>query len=131
MRCCASLSATRPPCLSTDRVNVARTRFRATLCSWVYAELLKLLRVTPEPWFLSHYRDRDQHEVDFVLESASRELIGIEVKAAASVQASDFKGLRRLREVAGKPFVTGIVLYDGRQALSFGDGFWAVPLNRL
>lgn len=73
----------------------------------------------------------DQHEVDFVLESASRELIGIEVKAAASVQASDFKGLRRLREVAGKPFVTGIVLYDGRQALSFGDGFWAVPLNQL
>ncbi len=107
MRCCASLSATRPPCWPTDRVNVARTRFGATLETWVYAELLKLL------------------------ESASRELIGIEVKAAASVQASDFKGLRRLREVAGKPFVTGIVLYDGRQALSFGDGFWAVPLNRL
>ena len=30
-----------------------------------------------------------------------------------------------------KPFVTGIVLYDGQQALSFGDGFWAVPLNQL
>ena len=61
----------------------------------------------------------------------ARELIGIEVKAAASVQASDFKGLRRLREVAGKPFVTGIVIYGGQQALSFGDGFWAVPLNQL
>ena len=108
-----------------------RTRFGATLETWVYAELLKLLSVTPEPWFLSHYRDKDQLEVDFVLESASRELIGIEVKAAASVQASDFKGLRRLREVAGKPFVTGIVLYDGQQTLSFGDGFWAVPLNQL
>jgi hypothetical protein len=36
-----------------------------------------------------------------------------------------------LREVAGKPFVTGIVLYDGQQTLSFGDGFWAVPLEQL
>jgi hypothetical protein len=58
-------------------------------------------------------------------------LIGIEVKAAAGVQASDFKGLRRLREVDGKPYVTGIVLYDGQQTLSFGDGFWAVPLEQL
>jgi predicted AAA+ superfamily ATPase len=90
-----------------------------------------LSRLTPEPWFLSHYSDKDQRKVDFVFESASRELIGIEVKAAASVQASDFKGLRRLREVAGKPFVTGIVLYDGQQALSFGDGSWAVPLDQL
>jgi hypothetical protein len=32
---------------------------------------------------------------------------------------------------AGKPFVTGIALYDGQQALSFGDGFWAVPLKQL
>jgi predicted AAA+ superfamily ATPase len=117
--------------LTPDLTLLQRTRFRATLYTWVYAELLKLLSVTPEPWFLSHYRDKDQLEVDFVLESASRELIGIEVKAAASVQASDFKGLRRLREVAGKPFVTGIVLYDGQQALSFGDGFWAVPLDQL
>ena len=97
----------------------------------MYGELLKLLSITPEGWFLSHYRDKDQVEVDFVLESPLRELIGIEVKAAASVQASDFKGLRKLREISGAQFVTGIVLYDGTQALSFGDGLWAVPLNRL
>ena len=117
--------------LTPEMTLLQRTRFGATLETWVYAELLKLLSVTPEPWFLSHYRDKDQLEVDFVLESASRELIGIEVKAAAGVQASDFKGLRRLREVVGKPFVTGIVLYDGQQTLSFGDGFWAVPLEQL
>jgi uncharacterized protein len=117
--------------LTPELARIQRARFGATLETWVYAELLKLLSVTPEPWFLSHYRDKDQLEVDFVLESGLREVIGIEVKAAASVQMSDFKGLRRLREIVGTQFVTGIVLYDGSQALSFGDGLWAVPLDRL
>lgn len=117
--------------LTPDLVLTQRTRFGATLETWVYAELLKLLSITPERWFLSHYRDKDQVEIDFVLESPLREIIGIEVKAAASVQAIDFKGLRRLREIVGAQFVTGIVLYDGTHALPFGEGLWAVPLARL
>lgn len=117
--------------LTSELAVTQRTRFGATLETWVYGELLKLQSITPESWFLSHYRDKDQVEVDFVLESPLREIIGIEVKAAASVQLSDFKGLRRLREFAGAQFVTGIVLYDGTHALPFGDGLWAVPLNRL
>ncbi len=117
--------------LSPELAVTQRSRFGATLETWVYAELLKLLSITPEAWFLSHFRDKDQLEVDFVMESPLREIIGIEVKAAASVQASDFKGLRKLRELAGAQFVTGIVLYDGIHALSFGEGLWAVPLNRL
>ncbi len=117
--------------LTPELVVTQRTRFGATLETWVYGELLKLLSITPESWFLSHYRDKDQLEVDFVLESPLREIIGIEVKAAASVQLSDFKGLRRLREIVGPQFVTGIVLYDGTSALPFGDGLWAIPLNQL
>lgn len=117
--------------LTSELAVTQRTRFGATLETWVYGELLKLQSITPDSWFLSHYRDKDQVEVDFVLESPLREIIGIEVKAAASVQLSDFKGLRRLRELAGAQFVTGIVLYDGTHALPFGDGLWAVPLNRL
>lgn len=117
--------------LTPELVLTQRSRFGNTLETWVYAELLKLLSITPETWFLSHYRDKDQVEVDFVLESPLREIIGIEIKAAASVQSSDFKGLRRLREIAGAQFVTGIVLYDGSQAHSFGEGLWAVPLDRL
>jgi len=107
-----------------------RTRFGATLETWVYGELFKLLSITPEPWFLSHFRDKDQVEVDFVLEPPLREVIGVAVKATASVNSGDFKGLHKLRELVGAPFVTGIVLYDGTQALSFGEGLWAVPLGR-
>ncbi len=117
--------------LTPDRVLAERQRFGATLETWVYGELLKLLAITPEPWFLSHYRDNHQVEVDFVLESPMREIIGIEVKAAASVDASDFKGLRQLRHQTGNAFVTGVVLYNGEHALPFGEKMWAVPLRML
>jgi predicted AAA+ superfamily ATPase len=117
--------------LTPEQVLLERQRFGATLETWVYGELLKMLAITPEPWFLSHYRDNLGVEVDFILESTRREIIGIEVKAAASVASSDFKGLRQLRQQTGSAFTTGIVLYNGDHALSFGDGLWAVPLGRL
>lgn len=115
--------------LTPELIFKERTRYGATLETWVFAELLKMLTVSEDDWFLSHYRDKDQVEVDFVLESALREVIGIEVKAAASVQASDFKGLKKLRDCTGEQFLTGIVLYDGHHSLSFGDRLWAVPLR--
>jgi len=117
--------------LTTDLVFTERSRFGATLETWVFGELLKILSLTPDPWFVALYRDKDQVEVDLVLESPLREIIGIEVKAAASVSSADFKGLRRLHAASGDAFVTGIVLYDGTQALSFGESFWAVPLAVL
>jgi len=112
-----------------DLLRNDRSRFGAILESWVFGELLKTVSLTSEQWFLSHYRDKDQVEVDFVLESPLRAVIGIEVKAAASVNAADFRGLRRLREQCGADFLTGILLYDGETALSFGEGLWAVPVN--
>lgn len=117
--------------LTPEHVLLERQRFGATLETWVYGELLKLFSITPDAWFLSHYRDNLGVEVDFVLESALREIIGIEVKAAASVATSDFKGLRQLRKQTGSAFITGIVLYNGDHALPFGDGMWAVPLGML
>lgn len=122
----ATLTRVTPELLLTER-----TRWGATLETWVYAELRKALALSPENWYLSHYRDKDQVEVDFVLENTMRQLIGIEVKAAATVLPQDFKGLKRLQAQAGDNFLTGIVLYDGMKALPFGEGLWAVPLSAL
>lgn len=108
-----------------------RTRFGATLESWVCGELAKILSLTPEPWQVFHYRDKDQVEVDFILESTDRQLIGIEVKAAATVTHADFNGLKKLRSLNGNRFISGIVLHDGKHVLPFGDGLWAVPLAML
>ena len=108
-----------------------RGRFGSILESWVFAELLKIISLSSESWFVSHYRDKDQVEVDFVLESPLRAVIGIEVKAAATVSATDFKGLRRLQDLTGSQFMTGLVLYDGTMPLPFGDRLWAIPLSWL
>jgi predicted AAA+ superfamily ATPase len=64
-----------------------------------------------------------------VLETSSQRIVGIEVKASASVDQSDFEGLRQLRSAAGGRFARGVVLYTGEQLLAFEDGLWAVPMG--
>ena len=78
-----------------------------------------------------HYRDKDQLEVDIVLERDGRFISGVEVKASSTVGESDFRGLKRLREATGAAFRCGIVLYDGDSALSFGQQLFAVPIAEL
>ncbi len=78
-----------------------------------------------------HFRDKDGAEVDLVLERDRHTLAGVEVKAAATVTAADFRGLRKLVSAAGKPLVGGVVLYDGETTAGFGDRLFAVPIRRL
>lgn len=101
----------------------------ALLETWVYSELLKMTAIVDEPWDIFHYRDKDQVEVDFVIENADRRIIGIEVKASYTVFNRDFNGLRKLAAVSGKDWLTGIILYNGDQCLSFGDNLWAIPFS--
>jgi predicted AAA+ superfamily ATPase len=56
---------------------------------------------------------------------------GVEVKAASSIREGDFRGLKRLRELLGPRFHTGILLYDGEHTLPFGERLLAVPLSSL
>ena len=78
-----------------------------------------------------HYRDKDQVEVDIVIERGAREVAGVEVKAAATVTPSDFRGLRKLKKAASERFVAGAVVYDGEITAGFGDGMFAVPIRSL
>lgn len=80
---------------------------------------------------MGHFRDRDDFEVDIVLEEGGVRLAGIEVKAAASANEGDLRGLRKLLTVAGKRFVAGVGLYDGEATVVFGDGLFAVPVRAL
>jgi len=69
--------------------------------------------------------------VDFVLENPERKIIGIEVKASSTIFNHDFRGLRKLASLVGNDWLSGIVLYDGEQSLSFGDGLWAYHYPHL
>lgn len=81
---------------------------------------------------LWHYRDKDKLEVDCVL-TQGRRTWGVEVKAAASIDSSDSKGLRRLAQQAGSDFAGGIVLYDGASILPIDPNLklYAVPISKL
>lgn len=78
-----------------------------------------------------HFRDKDGYEVDIVLEREGRDIAGVEIKAAATVTESDFRGLRKLRDAGGARFAAGVVLYDGESAVRFADDLFAVPIKAL
>lgn len=75
---------------------------------------------------IHHFRNKDKVEVDFVLQDGQF-ITGIEVKASATIQSADFKGLIKLRDAIGASFVKGVVFYDGDSILSFGDRLFAIP----
>lgn len=96
--------------------------------TFVLGELLKHLAFSTRGLSLWHYRTQTGIEVDFLLEDRQGRLTGIEVKAAASVDAKAFKGLRHLQETEPERFARGIVLYTGREIIPFGDNLFAVPM---
>jgi predicted AAA+ superfamily ATPase len=116
--------------LTQPRIEANKSLLGSILETWVYSELLKIINITSEPWEIFHYRDKDQSEVDFILENQEqRTIIGIEVKASSTIFNHDFRGLRKIASLVGKHWVTGIVLYNGEQCLSFGDNLWAIPFS--
>ena len=58
-------------------------------------------------------------------------VVGVEVKAGATVRSEDLAGLRHLAARAGSRFVAGFVLYTGQQTLPYGHGLRALPLDAL
>jgi predicted AAA+ superfamily ATPase len=71
------------------------------------------------------------HEVDIVLERDDGMIVGIEVKASATVRSNDFAGLRTLAEACKDRFAYGVVLYDSSDFVPFGDRLAAAPLSAL
>jgi len=117
--------------LSKTEVEQDRSRFGNVLETFVYAELLKHANTADGDYRLLYYRDVDKFEVDVVIENTAGQLVGIEVKAAATVKQSDLRGLKKLASVAGSQFKMGIVLYDGKETMPLGEGLWAAPLSSL
>lgn len=117
--------------LTFDRIKANRNEFGSVLETFVFAEVMKLmtgsdLRLTPY-----HFRDQQMHEVDIVLEHDDGMIIGIEVKASATVNAGDFAGLRKLADACKEKFAFGVVLYDSGDLVPFGGKLAAAPLSSL
>ena len=117
--------------LTAEEIQQDRSRFGNALETFVFGELLKHTTTADGDYRLMYYRDADKYEVDIVIENAAGKLVGVEVKAAATVKESDLRGLKKLATLAGSQFKMGVLLYDGTETMPLGDGIWAAPLSTL
>jgi len=117
--------------VNEDDLAQDRSQFGHLLETFVFQELRREASGHEDPHAFFHFRDRAGVEVDIVIERGTRAVAGVEIKAGATVRAEDFRGLRKLKDAAGKRFVAGVVLYDGEISARFGEGMYAVPLRVL
>ncbi len=116
--------------VSVQALLADRSLLGQLLETFVFQELRRQATWHVGPVDFFHYRDKDQVEVDVVMEYGGL-VAGMEVKAGATVTQSDFRGLYRLRDSSGERFACGVVLYDGSATVSFGEGLHAVPIRLL
>jgi predicted AAA+ superfamily ATPase len=105
--------------------------FGTVLENFVIMELLKQISWSKTLPRIYHFRTERGDEVDIVLETGDGRIIGIECKGGVRIGASAFRGLKALRELTGKNFHRGIVLYCGSHILPFEKHFQAVPISTL
>jgi predicted AAA+ superfamily ATPase len=118
--------------LSNEEQLLKSQYYGGLLESLVYMECCKQASWAQEEIGMYHFRDNRQREVDIVLERSNARVIGIEVKASASVRIEDFKGLATLAEFSGNAFEQGILFYTGQEVLPFRYGkltFYALPIG--
>jgi len=102
--------------------------------NFVYSELLKEATYSKNSVDVYHFRDLRKKEVDFVLENRNGNIIGVEVKAKASIKKSDLKGMIELAKEAKDKFSRGIIFYGGNEVKPISvDGFifYCLPLGIL
>ncbi|WP_432421362.1 DUF4143 domain-containing protein [Nocardia carnea] len=99
--------------------------------NFVAMELARQLSWSEQRARMYHYRTKDQVEVDVVLEIPDGRVVGVEIKAGATVRTEHLTGLRNPEKRLGDKFVAGYVLYTGGQTLPFGPKLRAVPMDAL
>lgn len=99
--------------------------------SFVASELLKQISYVGQAWRLYHFRTSKGREVDLVVEDAQGRLLGVEVKASATVGTDDFRHLQALASWADERWMGGVVLYLGGTTVPFGERLWAMPVSSL
>ena len=98
--------------------------------SWAYHEIVAQADILGD-YSISHYRDSDKREIDFIVERDDGYCAGIEIKCGSVVGLEDFKHLKFFQSKFSIERFIGIVLYTGNDVLSFGNHMYAVPFANL
>lgn len=116
-----------------NQVELDSDRAGKLIETFVFNEIASQIDANNNEYSLYHYRDREQHEIDFLVErQTDLALLGIEVKAGSAFSQNDFKHLKWFKEnIAKDKTFIGIVLYTGNILGAIEDGLWAVPFSAL
>ncbi len=114
--------------MSEAQLEISPTAAGMLIENFVGVELIKLASWSQTRPKLFYFRTHDGKEVDFLLQDRTGAVVGIEVKAASSVQETDFRGLRALSDLLGEQFNRGIVFYTGETLAPFGPRLHAAPI---
>ena len=120
--------------LRTPEQLISSQFYGGLLETLIYMECCKQSTWAENEASFYHYRDAQKNEVDLVLEQNDGKIIGLEIKASASVSIHDFKGLKALADYAGDKFRYGALFYTGKDILPFTQGknvFYALPVGLL
>jgi len=100
--------------------------------NFIAVEIMKAVK-SAGTYHVSHFNPVQGHgkEVDFVIENQTGEAVAIEVKLSATLIEKDWANMGLLREILGKKFLKGIIIYTGTELLPVSRDIWAVPVNYL
>lgn len=117
--------------VTASQLQKDRTSYGPLLENFVVSEVIKLTTWSDKRIRISHFRTKDQDEVDLVLEDRRGRVIGIEVKANATVRPQYLRGLRQLQAAVGAKFVQGLVPHDHDRITPFDEKLRAGPVSLL
>ena len=116
---------------TVDRLKAEGNLAGAVLENFVLMELRKQSTWSTAQPDLFYWRTASGQEVDVVLEDRAGRVVGVEVKAAATLSANDVRGLQALATAAGKHWVRGVVFYTGTEVIPFSANLHGIPMSRL
>jgi predicted AAA+ superfamily ATPase len=116
---------------TVDRLKAEGNLAGGILENFVLMELRKQSTWSTTQPELFYWRTVSGQEVDVVLEDRAGRVVGVEVKAAATLSANDVRGLQALATAAGKHWVRGVVFYTGTEVIPFSANLHGVPMSRL
>jgi len=116
---------------TVDRLRSEGNLAGAVLENFVLMELRKQCAWSATRPELFYWRTASGQEVDIVVEDRAGRVVGIEVKAAATLGGHDIRGLQALADAVGKKWVRGVVLYAGTEVVPFAANQHGIPVGRL
>ena len=114
----------------TDLDSLADDPMRGALFeTYVVQNILGILEAHAPGADWGFWNIQGRHEVDLVVQLAGT-IAGIEIKSSARFDDGDLRGLRAFMRSEPKA-KCGILAYNGSEAVSLGEGLYAVPLAAL